>query len=491
MARVVEWSDLGVSLPTAAAARASAPAHWTIGRVVRRAIEILRGEGPRVLWFQVLGETVYRRMAIYHQHLDGRLEGLAARIPVRIAPLAESDLAEYEKLRPDIGASEARRRLQEGQFCWIAWSAERMAGEIWANPRSGWIEYLQCELPLRDGQVYVYQNFTSQAFRHQGISGVLLGTARESMRHLGYRATIGVIRPDKASSRMPATKVVGRIGYWQFAGRRRYFLRWFASKTTGPATGEAWESAARRMASSGYRLDPALAEIKRAAHLRLFDRWVSVPAEGLCLKTDAFEEAFGGDALLDDLARRARGAVAFDISVETARRARARLGGGARILTADVRRLPFADASFALVVSTSTLDHFADARDIGVSLRELARVLRPGGRMIVTMDNRQNLFDPLLRAASRLGLTPYYLGRSCTIAELVRELEAAGMRVVDRTAILHGPRLVPTLAMNIAGRFGGVRARTWVRRRLEAAEKLEHSRWRYRTGAFVAALAEK
>jgi GNAT superfamily N-acetyltransferase len=214
-------------------------------------IEIARQDGLKVLWFQALGETVYRRLAIYQRRLDETLEIRRAKIPLRVGRLTESDLVEYERLRPDVGGAEALTRLRGGQICWVAWIGEQIVGEIWANPGSGWIEYLECELPLAPGQVYVHQNFTSKDFRHQGISGVLLTTARRDLRENGYRETIGVIRPDKAKEQMPATHETGRIGYWRIGRWRRYFLRWFEARTPGSSTAAGCDSVAPKTAGEG------------------------------------------------------------------------------------------------------------------------------------------------------------------------------------------------------------------------------------------------
>jgi len=74
--------------------------------------------------------------------------------------------------------------------------------------------------------------------------------------------------------------------------------------------------------------------------------------------------------------------VALDASETMVRITRSRLGDGAHVLQADLAQpLPFADASFDVVLSSLTL-HYLD--DWGLPLREFARVLRPGGRLVIT-----------------------------------------------------------------------------------------------------------
>jgi SAM-dependent methyltransferase len=65
-----------------------------------------------------------------------------------------------------------------------------------------------------------------------------------------------------------------------------------------------------------------------------------------------------------------------DVSEEQLRLARAR---GVSVVRADLARLPFADASFDAAVSMFT---HTDVADFDVVARELARVLRPGGRLV-------------------------------------------------------------------------------------------------------------
>jgi SAM-dependent methyltransferase len=259
---------------------------------------------------------------------------------------------------------------------------------------------------------------------------------------------------------------------------------------TEPRLGADWDGALSRFDPAAHYLDAFLGDLKRRAHLGLIERWDGLPAAGRVLKTDLFEEAVGPDAYLPDLGQRGATVVGMDVSPAAARRAHARFPA-CGVIAADARRLPFADASFALIMSPSTLDHFPESRDLTVSLREFARVLEPGGRLIITLDNRQNIFDPLLRLANRMGLVPYYLGRSYTVRELRREIEGAGLVVRDATAILHNPRLTAVGAVTLARKINWPRLTRLVQRAIVRAQAFENRWWRYYTGSFIAVNAVK
>jgi SAM-dependent methyltransferase len=251
-----------------------------------------------------------------------------------------------------------------------------------------------------------------------------------------------------------------------------------------------WERLAERPRPSWY-LDPLVAKQKRRLHLELVQRWAGArPAR--VLKTDLFEEAYGDDHLLLDICPGARATIGIDQTPTTVRQARARWPrAGAHFLVSDVRRLALRSGSLDLVVSNSTLDHFDSAGDFHDALAELARVLRPGGRLVVTMDNPQNLLYQLLRWASRLGLTPVPLGYTTSLSTLARSLEAAGLEVQEVATLIHNLRGVSTLLFLGLRRLLGPRADGPIRGALRLFAGLERLPTRRFTACFVAACARK
>jgi SAM-dependent methyltransferase len=180
----------------------------------------------------------------------------------------------------------------------------------------------------------------------------------------------------------------------------------------------------------------------------------------------------------------------MDISFKAVARALDRTAPGhAAFVVADVRRLPFKPGSLARVVSPSTLDHFPDPEDLHRSLARIAGCLRPGGDLIVTLDNRQNVTDFLLRWARRLGRLPFYLGRSFTVRELERSVRRAGLRPADRTALVHHPRLMAALPARLLDRLKSPGLIRLFARVLLWMQRLERSPWQYWTGCFVAVRA--
>ncbi|HEY7848682.1 MAG TPA: class I SAM-dependent methyltransferase [Ktedonobacterales bacterium] len=153
---------------------------------------------------------------------------------------------------------------------------------------------------------------------------------------------------------------------------------------------------------------------------------------------DVLEVGCGIGGLLADMVERGYRCQAIDRSpqmVAATRRElrRRRLGGDGQIVRqASVQALPFAAASFDNVVSTFPTEYIAD---LG-ALREMHRVLRPGGRLIVvisaTLLPTRALLAPLV-AVQRLVYGPQPAGTQANAAPGIATPLMQRMRVAGFT----------------------------------------------------------
>src|SRR5215831_14539518 len=91
----------------------------------------------------------------------------------------------------------------------------------------------------------------------------------------------------------------------------------------------------------------------------------------------------GGDGYWAAQARR-RGAYAVSIDLARSKMVRGRqLTSAPALMEADALRLPFLDGSFDRVMSICAIEHFDDGPR---SLDEMARVLAPGGELVMSAD---------------------------------------------------------------------------------------------------------
>ena len=135
------------------------------------------------------------------------------------------------------------------------------------------------------------------------------------------------------------------------------------------------------------------------------------------------------------LERGARETVGVDVSEAMLKAAAAALPAAARWVKANVQRLPFETASFDVVVCALMMGHVADLER---ALSEIARVLRPGGVLLLSdfhpyatlrgwqraftdaesgrsfaIENHPHLFDAYLRCFNKLNIVLETLEEPC------------------------------------------------------------------------------
>lgn len=146
----------------------------------------------------------------------------------------------------------------------------------------------------------------------------------------------------------------------------------------------------------------------RALHARIADALAGTTGRVL-------DAGCGTGGLLAHL-RTLPGLEPYGLEYDATAAARAREKSGATIVRGSINALPYADASFAAILSADVLCH--EAVDPPTALAELRRVLAPGGLLVLNMP----AYQWLLSAHDR----QVHNARRTTATALARDLAAAG-----------------------------------------------------------------
>ena len=106
-----------------------------------------------------------------------------------------------------------------------------------------------------------------------------------------------------------------------------------------------------------------------------------------------------------------------------------RMRGGTPVQVADIYELPYEDDSFDLATCLDVIEHL---RFDLLAFRELARVLKPGGHLLVTLPARPRLYSDFDCVAGHL--------RRYTVPQIKMLLRGGGfepLRVTGYTALVH------------------------------------------------------
>ncbi len=161
------------------------------------------------------------------------------------------------------------------------------------------------------------------------------------------------------------------------------------------------------------------------------------------LKLDLWNEAIN-TRILHWMRDQGAEAYGIDISRVVASRARDNAvyaSGPLHIAQCDIRDLPFLSESFDFVYTMGTIEHIDEYQQ---AVGEICRVLRPGGKAIVGVPHKWNVFlrPMLVSLLDRFGKYAYSPELSFSARELREVVARSGLRVSRRTGILSVPGIL-------------------------------------------------
>lgn len=208
-----------------------------------------------------------------------------------------------------------------------------------------------------------------------------------------------------------------------------------------------WNNVCSKINKHHYRGN--MHEYKKFSYIKGLSELIDERKVKNVLITDLFDEAYDCNGLFHRYQNMGKKTIGIDVSDIIIKRIKRRYSK-ADVKCCDVRKLPFKDNHFDLIVSPSTLDHFPK-KYLFDSLKEMKRVLKKNGKLIVTLNNKKNIWltFPLLNL---LKINPYNY-YTYSVSE-VKKMLPNKLNVKKTRPICHLPfPLITSHFMNFLNKF--------------------------------------
>ncbi|NQU98775.1 methyltransferase domain-containing protein [Candidatus Woesearchaeota archaeon] len=187
-----------------------------------------------------------------------------------------------------------------------------------------------------------------------------------------------------------------------------------------------------------HHLEKNIAKYKKEEHISLIKKWTNNNLKNKkILKTDLYEETFKTDSFMDWLQKESDEVFGIDVSETIVNKATNNYPK-TKFFRSDIEKLPFKDNYFNVIISNSTLDHFPKYKMIK-ALKEMKRVLKPKGKLILTLDNKENKKYYFFYQIRKLFSKPYYQERCYSVKEVQEIIGELNLKINNYTSIVHIP----------------------------------------------------
>lgn len=198
-----------------------------------------------------------------------------------------------------------------------------------------------------------------------------------------------------------------------------------------------WDNIAKNMPDIFHA---ASTQYYRRREIALIQRHLNTLEKHKILKLDLWNEAVN-TRIMNWLETQGAETYGLDISHITAYRALSNSSikyESFRIVQADIDCIPFPDNSFDVVYAMGTIEH---NKEYELSLSEIYRVLSPGGKAIIGVPHKWDIFlrPVFVGILDLFGKYLYSPERSMSANQLKRALQKSGFQIRNRTGLLLMP----------------------------------------------------
>lgn len=178
-----------------------------------------------------------------------------------------------------------------------------------------------------------------------------------------------------------------------------------------------------------------------------------------------------------------------DYLVKKTRKKFAKAGIKGKFISCDMRKLEFPNNKFDFVYTMGTVEHVYDYE---AAIREIFRVLKPGGKAIIGIPNKH---DPFLRPfmvwfLELFNLYPYAPEQSFTRNELSNLLKGAGFKIQEHSGLLFMPGILRITDLFLHTRMRSLSKITQIL--LKPFEYLERNyEWARKNGYLICCIVKK